>query len=106
MVRKPMITLTIDEAQDLLEQLCIDTACGEPGQAAPPVWIGQMHQALRSIASREDLQRLRLDGMHEVSQSYLNRRIEQILAEFDQLVADNPHLHDRRGRCASVPPQK
>lgn len=89
-----MVTMTIDEARATLEQLCIDTAIEDPGAAASPHRVREMHQALRSVAAREDVQRLRLDGMHEISVSYLHRRVMQILDEFACLVADNPRLQD------------
>lgn len=94
MSRKPIARLTVNEARATLKQLYIETTIANPGEVAPVRWVSEMHQALRSIAAREDVQRLRLDGLHQISASYLHRRVAQILDEFDHLVANNPRLHD------------
>lgn len=98
MRRKPSMSLA--EARAALEQLRDETSAANPFQTAPPYWIAEMHRALRAIAPQEEVQRRRLDGLLGINMAYLHKRVQTILNDFDQIVAENPrytfHTYDER----------
>ena len=90
MRRKPPMSLI--EARATLERLRDGTSAADPFQPAPPLWIAEMHRALRAIAPQDEVQRRRLDGLLGINMAYLHKRVQAILNDFDQIVAENPRL--------------
>ena len=105
MRRKPPLSLS--EARVTLEQLRDGTLAADPLQPAPPFWIAEMHRALRAIAPQDEVQRLRLDGLLGINMAFLHKRVQIILNDFDQIVAENPRYSfltydERTGRSDSL----
>lgn len=81
-------TMGITEARATLERLREITGKADPYQLAPPRWIAEMHDALKAVVSRENVQRYRLDGLQGVNMGYMHRRVGTVLEEFDGLVME------------------
>lgn len=83
-------TMSVAEARTALKRLQENVAAADPHQPASPGWIKEMHDALKAVASRENVQRYRLDGLQGVNMAYLHHRVQTLLLEFENLAANPP----------------
>ena len=86
--------MSIAAARDALEGLQEVTAGGDPYARAPQRWIDELHDVLAVIATPDAQRRYRLDDLTGINRSYLHRRVQAVLRDFDQLVDERPLWQD------------
>lgn len=89
-----MGTIRLDDARAKLAQLHAETAAADPFQPVPPIWIAEMHRALGALATAEQAQRYRLDGVQGVNMAFLHRRIGVLLDAFGAPAGQDPRRQE------------